>query len=132
MTDDTPTGLSATQMTILTVMGAGFWFAGAMILRLAEPLGAYQGAGRLLLYAAILIGTVPFVPLVRIVAKLREDQMALGAAWATGAAMVCDSLALPFIPQLYGTDTAGAGAAILWGAAAAIFLGFAFNRRAIS
>jgi hypothetical protein len=127
------TGLNFTarQMIVLTLLGIAFWFAGAMILRMAEPMGAYQGTGRAVLYAAIAIGTVPFVPLTRMIAGLRPGQIAAGVAWVTASAMACDGLALPLVPALYG-DTAGAGAAILWGAAMAVFLGFAFDRAAAS
>jgi hypothetical protein len=129
MTNDTMTnGFTMRQTAVLTLLGVTFWFLGATILRAAEPIGAYHGMGRVLLYLAIAIGTVPFVPLTRVIATLRSDQIAAGVAWVTASAMICDSLALPLFPTLYG-DTAGAGAAILWGAGVAVFLGFVFNKR---
>jgi hypothetical protein len=128
MTTTANIDFTARQILVLTVLGIAFWFAGAVILRTAEQIGGYQGMGRVLLYVAILVGTVPFIPLTRLIAGLRGDQIAAGVAWVTASAMVCDSIALPLIPSLYG-DTAGAGAAILWGAAVAVFLGFAFNKR---
>jgi hypothetical protein len=119
---------NAAQIATLTVLGIIFWFIGALLLRTVGPMGAYEGSNRLILYAAIAIGTVPFVPLSRMLARLRTDQTAAGTAWVTASAMVCDSFALPYLPMLYRDDTTNAGAAILWGAAAAVFIGFAMNR----
>lgn len=119
------------QLTMLVVLGTIFWFAGAMLLRLLEPLGALQGSTRILTYAAILVGTLPLIPIVRAVAGVAPHDLALAVSICTGAAVTCDGIALAWVPTLYGNALAHhalSGPAILWGAGAAIFLGCLFNK----
>jgi len=123
--------LSGVQFAAVAAFGAALWLAAALLLRWLGPLGAYEGAARVLLYAAIIPGTAPFVVLVRRLACLRRDQVALGVSVATGAAAMLDGVALAWFPQLYGATVAlvaGAGGTILWGAGVAIALGCVFNR----
>jgi hypothetical protein len=71
------------------------------------------------------------VLLARRVAKLADDQVALGIAIVTAAAVMLDGIALAWFPALYGPgieQTAASGAVILWGGAVAIALGCWFNR----
>ena len=119
------------QTAILIGVGIVLWFVAAVLLRVLGPMGIYEGSGRIALYTLIIPGTVPFVPLVRRLAGIGRDQIALGVSIAMMDAMFCDGIALAWFPELYGSSaehTAGAGAAILWGAAVAIGLGVLFNR----
>lgn len=120
--------LTARQTFLMAVFGAILWFAAALLMRAIEPLGAFEGAGVLVLYAAIIPGTVPFILLARKVAALRRDQTALAVTIATGVASMLDGNALVLIPHLYGTDVAGAGAAILWGGGVGLILGVIMSR----
>lgn len=122
---------STGQMAILIVAGVIFWFVGALICRFAGELGAFEGANRVLLYAVLIPGTLPVILLVRAAARLAPDQVALGSAIATAAAITCDGIALAWFPGLYGggdAQTAASGAVILWGGAVAIALGCWLNR----
>lgn len=122
---------STTQMATLIVAGVIFWFIGALICRYAGASGAFDGSNRVLLYAALIPGTLPVILLVRRIARLAPDEIALGSAIATATAIACDGIALVVIPDLYGTgteQTAASGAVILWGGAVAIAIGCWLNR----
>lgn len=122
---------SGGQLATLVISGVIFWFIGALICRWAGAIGAFEGANRVLLYAALVPGTLPVVLLVRRVARLAPDQVALGSAIATATAILCDGIALVVIPDLYGAgieQTAASGAVILWGGAVAIAIGCWLNR----
>jgi hypothetical protein len=124
-------GLDRGQIVALITVGAVFWFAAATLLRLLAPFGIHDGWAQVLTYALVIPGTVPVVLLVRRFARLSPDQVAIGMAVATAAAILLDGLALAWIPWLYGTElahTAGAGAVILWGGGVGLVLGFLFNR----
>lgn len=130
-TSPTRLPFSSGQMASLILSGIVFWFIGALICRWVGAIGAFDGANRALLYAALVPGTFPFILLVRRIARLAPDQVALGSAVVTAAAIACDSIALVAIPQLYGAgieQTAASGAVILWGGAVAIAIGCWLNR----
>jgi hypothetical protein len=120
--------LSTTQLAIVAAIGAILWFLAALLIRAVEPIGALEGPGVALFYAAIIPGTVPFIPLIRRLASLRRDQTVYGVAVATGVAGLLDGVALAYFPALYGANTAGAGAAILWGAGVALLLAVVMSR----
>ena len=122
---------STGQIATLIASGVIFWFIGALICRWVGELGGFEGANRVLLYAALVPGTLPVILLVRRIARLAPDQVALGSAIVTAAAIACDSIALVIIPDLYGggiEQAAASGAVILWGGAVAIALGCWLNR----
>jgi hypothetical protein len=122
---------TTSQLAILIASGWVFWFVGAMICRVIGDMGWFDGSARLLVYAALVPGTVPVVLLARHLAKLADDQVALGIAIVTAAAIMLDGIALAWFPALYGQgidQTAASGAVILWGGAVAIALGCWFNR----
>lgn len=119
------------QLAILIVSGWAFWLAGAILCRVIGDAGGFAGAARLLVYAAVIPGTVPLVLIVRRLARLDDQQVALGIAIVTAAAIMLDGLALAWFPSIYGPgigQTAASGAVILWGGAVAIALGCWFNR----
>ena len=119
------------QLAILIVSGWLFWFVGALLCRVVGEMGWFDGTARILLYAALVPGTVPVVLLARRLAKLADDQVALGIAIVTAAAIMLDGIALAWFPALYGlgiAQTAASGAVILWGGFVAIALGCWFNR----
>lgn len=126
-----PTALSPRQIAILAALGAVLWLAAALLLRALAPFGIYEGTGRIILYAAIVPGTWPFVLLLVRAAGLVRAQALTGVAVALAVATLLDGLALAWAPWLYGTDVAhvaGAGAAILWGAGVFLVLGAVASR----
>lgn len=119
------------QMIVCCVLGVVLWFVAAMLLKVLGPMGIYEGSARILLYALIIPGTVPFVFLIRWMAGLSGAQTGLGAALTTASALLLDGIAVAWFPVLYGSAESlvlGASAAILWGGGVAIFLGFLFSR----
>lgn len=134
LTQDSPVTrlpLSAGQIVTMAIFGALLWFLAAMTLRYLGPMGIYEGANRAVLYVLIVPVTVPFVLLARRLGGLAPNQIGVAYAVGTTSAMLLDGLALAWFPALYGGTpelVAGAGAAILWGAAVGQLLAFVFNR----
>lgn len=125
--------LPLTQRQFLTIVAIGItvWFGGALFCRWMGAIGAFEGTDRIILYAALIPGSVPLIWLLQYGAALRRDQLALGASIGTAAAITLDGLALAWFPALYGpgvAQTAASGAAILWGGAVIIWLGCWMNR----
>lgn len=119
-------GLTMRQIIILMALGAVFWLSAAILLKVLAPLRIYEGLGRVILYAAVIPGTWPFVELMVRLARLARHQALTGVAVGLAVACCLDGLALAYIPWLYGSSvqhTAGAGAAILWGAGVFLVLG---------
>ncbi|HIG23996.1 MAG TPA: hypothetical protein EYG02_00700 [Henriciella marina] len=122
---------SRQQLIRIVVVGLSVWLAGALLLRWLGPMGVYDGSARIVLYALIIPGTLPIILLLPVLAGIKRSQIAAAAAFATATAILMDGLALAWFSGLYGetiAQHAGAGAAILWGGAVAIFLGFFLNR----
>lgn len=119
------------QLAIIVGTGVVVWFVGALVCRWIGDAGWYAGAARWVTYAALIPGTLPVLLLLRAIAGLRSDQMAMASAVATAAAITLDSVAIIVVPELYAANSenlASAGASILWGGAVAIFLGCWLNR----
>ena len=124
-------GFSALQWARLVATGVVVWLLGALLLRFLAPLGAYNGLGRVLMYALIIPGTLPLVLPLPVLAGIRRSAIAAGTAIVVASAILMDGIALAWFPVLYGETVAqhaGAGAAILWGGAIALFLGFLCTR----
>lgn len=61
-------------------------------------------------------------------ASLSDGRTFAGVAVATAAALLCDGIAVGWVPELYGAEPRRAAAVILWGAGVAIALGWLMNR----
>ena len=129
------TSLSSQQIVISVIIGAILWFCAAMLMRAIVPLDFYNGAGVVLMYALTIPGTVPFVFLLRKLASLRGDQIAIGYTIATSAALLLDGTAFALFPSLYAnnsSDALQAAAAILWGAGVGQILALIINKEVIA
>ena len=136
--------LTARQMSVAALCGLVLWLPPALLLRvigplagrpspvsLTGPMGVYDGAARVVLYLAIIPGTVPVLWLMRALARLQAGQMVQAMAIGTGTATVVDGIALAWFPDLYGAGVAlhaGAGGTILWGGGVGLLLAFWFDR----
>lgn len=110
--------LTNRQLFISALVGAILWLLAALMLRIIGPMGALDGTARIVTFALIVPGTVPFVYLLRAIAGLRGDQLLAGTAIATMAATLLDGVALSWATWIYGnapSQLAGSGATILWG-----------------
>jgi len=123
--------LDRQQMIRLSAIGFGIWLGVALLLQYVGHLGAYEGAGRALMYALIVVGT-PFLLLALMpLAGIARNQIVLGTAWVVGVASLFDGLALAWFTSPYGGSlplVAGAGGTILWGVGAACLLSFFVNQ----
>lgn len=127
MTDRHLSLLSARQTGLALISGVVLWFVAALLIKALIPLGALDDGARALTYALVIPGTAPFVWLIARIAKLSSPQVGPAMALLTGAAVLCDGIALGWFPGLYAADEIGArlaGAVILWGGGVAIMLGF--------
>jgi hypothetical protein len=123
--------LTRSQIARLTALGIAGWLSAALLLRTLEPFGVFDGMARVYLYALIVPGTVLFLLLAFWLSAVETAQRALAAALMTATAAILDGVALAWTPALYGADAshvAASGAAILWGAGVALFLGMFMNR----
>ncbi|QNL18506.1 hypothetical protein HXX25_03640 [Hyphobacterium sp. CCMP332] len=124
-------GLTGRQLWLSALMGVILWFVAAIMLRFMGPMGIYDGLARVLLYIAIIPGTIPFMILFQKIAGLSRQQVALGVSVGTAAAILCDGAALAWYPQLYGPTVAlhaGAGGTILWGGGVGLVIAFFMNK----
>lgn len=125
------TGLSARQTGLSVIVGAILWLIAALMLQVMGPMGIYEGANRVILYALIVPGTIPFLMAGFHIAGIHPHQRFVSTAIMLMAAMPLDGMALAWYPTLYGGTVelvAGAGATILWGAGIAAVLGYFMNK----
>lgn len=126
-------GLTSGQSIALVAIGAALWFIAAIILRNIAPMGALEGTARAITYALVIPGTLPFVILTRVIAKLRHDQIAIGIAVVTTTALLIDGIVVAWLPGIYSNEirhVTACAAAILWGAGVGLLLGFILNKEA--
>ena len=127
--------LPVRQLLFFLCFGVGGWLLAALLLRFLGPMGIYDGTARVLTYALIVPGTVPFVWLAGRLGQARSGQLFPGFTLSTAMATLCDGAALAWFPNLYGNTVplhAGAGGTILWGAGVGIFLAYAMDQRALT
>lgn len=120
------------QIGILAIFGALLWFVAAMLVRFLGPMGALDGAARVVTYALVIPGTVPFVMMTRTLAKLGRDQTLAGISVVTAAALLLDGIAHAWFPTIYGADPAlwvKGAAVIFWGAGVGLALGHVMSGR---
>ena len=123
--------LSPKQIMIVAIIGAILWFCAALLMRAVVKMDFYDGMGVAIVYALTIPGTIPFVILLRKLAGLREDQIAIGYTVATAVALMLDGSAFAFFPSLYADNPADglqAAAAIFWGAGVGLVLAVVMNR----
>jgi hypothetical protein len=123
--------LNTRQLVTSALLGALLWGVAVLFIRVIAPLGALEGPARLLTYALVIPGTLPFLLVSKRIAGLGAGQVALGVAVMTAAATLLDGIALAWFPHIYGSTVeivAAAGAVILWGAGVGLVLGFILDR----
>jgi hypothetical protein len=126
-------GLSNPQTVLLIVLGAILWFLAAVILRFIYPMGALEGAARLITYVLVIPGTLPFVILTRTLVKLSPHQLFTGVAVATMTALLIDGIVIAWFPGVYGSELpqlTSCAAIILWGAGVGMVLALILNKGA--
>ena len=126
-------GLNNGQTFLLIGLGAALWLVAAIILRIVAPMGALEGSMRAVTYTLVIPGTLPFIFLVRKLAKLRPDQLFTGIGVATATALITDGIVIAYFPAVYGgtlPQVTNCAAIILWGAGVGILLASIFNRGA--
>ena len=131
MPRSTNISLSPKQIIIAAIIGAILWFCAAMLMRAVVKMDFYEGMGVAIVYALTIPGTIPFVILLRKLAGLGQDQIAIGYTVATAVALMLDGSAFAFFPALYADNPADglqAPAAILWGAGVGLVLAIIMNR----
>lgn len=123
--------LSRNQTCILLAFGVLLWFGAAMLVRLLVPMGALDGAARLVTYALVVPGTIPAVLVAQRLARLDRQQTAKGITIVTATALLLDGVAFAWFPSLYGPDPAlhlAGAAVILWGAGVGLVLGLMMSK----
>ena len=132
MTDTVSPRLTTTQTVTLAIMGAIFWFVAALVVRWTAASWVGSDGATMLVFALIIVATVPVLFIGMAVARVGRDRAQISAAIMVGIALLLDGVALTWVQSLYGTDPAvvlGGAAAILWGAGVALALGMLLERR---
>ena len=80
--------LSFQQLVFFLGFGIAGWLIAALLLRFLGPMGIYDGGARVLTYALIIPGTVPFIWLAAWLGGAREGQLFLGFSISTAMAML--------------------------------------------
>lgn len=114
----------------LMIYGAVGWFLAALLCRTLGSMGVYDGSAQIILYAAIIPGTIPVVWLMKPLLGVRRSEMFAAAAIVDMSALVLDGIAVAWFPSLYGTDpqmVANSAAAVLYGAGVLLAIGFVMN-----
>jgi hypothetical protein len=133
MTDPALRRLTTAQTVTLAMMGAVYWFVAALVVRWTATGWVGNDGSTALVFALIIVATVPALFLGMAIARVGRDRAQISAAIMTGTALLLDGVALTWGRSLYGTDPAtvlGGAASIMWGAGVAIGLGMLLERRA--
>lgn len=126
-------GLTISQTILLIGIGTALWLLAAIILRFIAPMGALEGTARLITYALVIPGTVPFVILTKMIVRLLPHQLFTGVAVATTTALLIDGVVIAGFPAVYGgalPQVTNCAAVILWGAGVGLVLAFVMNKEA--
>jgi hypothetical protein len=124
-------GLTISQTILLISIGAALWLLAAIILRFIAPMGALEGTARLITYALVIPGTVPFVILTKMIVRLLPHQLFTGVAVVTTTALLIDGVVIAWFPAVYGgalPQVTNCAAVILWGAGVGLVLAFVMNK----
>ena len=123
--------LGRRQVAIVVAWGVVFWFIAAVFIRQA-PVGLFGGGlATALLFAATVPIAWPSAWITRSLAALKPDQVVVGTALASAAAMLCDGIGLTW-SSLYGPVGAAplvAAAWLLWGAGWILLAAFVTARQ---
>ncbi len=134
MTDPAlPRAITTAQTATLAIIGTIYWFVAALIVRWTAANWVGSDGPTALVFALIIVATVPALFLGMTVARVGRDRAQISAVIMTGTALLLDGIALTWGQSLYGSDPAvvlGGAAAIMWGAGVALVLGFVLERRA--
>jgi hypothetical protein len=131
MADPALPPLTTAQTVTLAIMGAIYWFVAALVVRWTAANWVGSNGPTALVFALIIVATVPALFLGMAVARVGRNQAQISAAIMTGTALLLDGVALTWGQSLYGTDPAvvlGGAASIMWGAGVAIALGMLLER----
>lgn len=121
------------EIAVMAVLGAVFWLAFALLVRVMEPVGLLQGAARAVVFALAVPGTLGLIWGIGRVMRYPAARMVEAVGIITGVAIILDGLAFGFFPGLYGQaashQVAGAGL-ILWGGGWGMVAALWLQRRA--
>jgi|GEM_PF-4304286 hypothetical protein len=119
-------------MIILILWGAALWGVGVLGLRWVASFDALTGLGQISVYIAIVIGTIPLIPLTLRIAGLPRAATVPAVAIVSMTALLIDGIVIGYQPWVYSTDPAVARAcagALLWAVGVALALGFLMQPR---
>ncbi len=123
---DTAT-LTAPRLAMLIGYGLMLWASGVLLLRWVAGAGLLDGDGwQMLVYALVVVGTVPCIPLGPWLAGLPRSETVRATAIVCATACAIDGLVIGFAPWIYADDPVMARACagcLLWAIGVALALG---------
>lgn len=86
------------------LLGVTIAFSFAIVIRFVPTEWLVDPLSRALLYAAQIPSALAFIPIAKVVARLRRERPRLVLLWACAGALAFDGLVLGFWPALYGHE----------------------------
>ena len=111
-------GLTVSSTVILIATGTLLWAIGVLLLRWLGGAGLLSGQAQVIVYALTVPGSIPLVPLGRMVARLPASETLSSVAVMAITALLIDGIVIGYYPDLYSSNAETARAcagALLWG-----------------
>lgn len=129
--------LCANQLTFIQVLrlivwAIVLWGLGVVILRWLGPRGYLSDSTTPLIYAAVVIGTLPFVYVTPWLLRIPRQHTLLATCIMAITATMLDGVVVRWYPWIYAADPAllaQCAATLLWGASALVAIGVALQCR---
>jgi hypothetical protein len=126
--------LSPSQFLRVSALALLLWITGAVMIRVLIPFEVFAGGVLTVLIFAVGIAiNLPTIWLIQRLGGLRREQTVYGMALGSAVAIICDGVAITWVPWLYGgitPDLHRAGAWLLWTSGFGLLGAFIAERRA--
>lgn len=116
---------SLSSTAILVATGVVLWAIGVALLRGLVAMDWLSGSAQSIAYVLIIPGTLPFVPVGRMLAQLPKSETLASVAIVSMTALLIDGVVIGYFPWVYSADIDLARAcagALLWGVGVALAL----------
>jgi hypothetical protein len=97
-------GLQPRQAGLLAIYGIVLWFLAALMIRYGTPSGVFSRQGNVPVYAVTAASCFFLVRLMAASPRLSAGQLLPAVALACLVALLCDGVAIAWLPSLYGND----------------------------
>lgn len=124
--------LRRVQVAGLVGLGVLFWLMAVLFIRYSLPTGLFGRPTAPVLFVLTVPAAWILIWTIKRAVALRTDQLVAGVAVASTAALLCDGVAITWMPFLYTADSAGllpVAAWLMWGVGVCLALALIAARR---